>query len=271
MGSAAADPARVVFQGGTSIPASALILQGTNLVVNAEVEGFTIGQLFPLQTADHVYGDRPAEVTQGMALILMDKPKDALKLLEPSVARQRPTAKISGNFWLEAARGALMAYALTGNSAKCSEIGKEISDATPEPGIDSFVSLGKALLMPEATRTEDRVLALRDLMADDKPANVSACAAYFIGNLFKEDKKPQEALEAYLSVPCLYPTGGLILNAGAEVKSAELLTAMSHPGETEDLLKVRREEALALLKSAQRVSAGTVLTEDINKRLESLK
>lgn len=33
----------------------------------------------------------------------------------------------------------------------------------------------------------------------------------------------------------------------------------------------RREEAVALLNSAQRVSGGTVLAEEAKKRLESLK
>ena len=260
MGSAAADPARVVFQGGASIPVDALVQQAGNLVVNAEIEGFTVGQPFPIQTADHVYGDRPAQVNQGVALIMMGKPKDALKLLEPAVLRHRLTAKIPGNFWVEAARSALIAYALTGNSAKCSELGKEISDATPEAGIDPFIPLSKTLLLPESTKAEDRVVALRDLISDSSPADVCAYASFFVGNLLKENKKPTEALEAYLSVTCIYPTGGLAINAGAEVKAAEILTGLG-----------RHEEATTLLKSALPSATGTALAEDIKKLLESTK
>lgn len=270
-GSVSADPLRVVFQGGASLPVTSLILQGGNLVVNAEENGYTIGQTFPLQTADHIYGDRPAEISQGLALLMLDKPKDALKLLEQSVARQRHTAKIPGNFWLEAARATLMAHALSGNNVKANELGKEISEATPEAGIDPFVSLGKALLIPETEKPADRVQALKDLITDDTPANVSAYASYFIGNLLKEDKKPAEALESYLAVSGIYPTGGLMVNAGASVKAAELLISSAPAGLSEELQNGRRMEAIDMLKSARNSSADTALAQEINKRLESLK
>lgn len=258
--SGAAEPAKVVFQNGSSIPVTAVALQGNNLVVTAAVDGFSQGQTFPVQSADHVYGEKPPEVNQGIALILTDKPKDALKLLEPVVAGHKGTAKVPGNFWLEAARAALVGYALSGNTARCSEIGKEISDATPAQGIDPFVALGKALLLPGTVKAEDRVISLRDLTVGNQPAEVSAYASYFAGNILLEAKRNPEALEAYLSVTCLYPTGGLILNAASEIKAADMLSALS-----------RREEAVALLKSAERVSGGTVLAEEAKKRLESLK
>ncbi len=163
-----------------------------------------------------------------------------------------------------------MAYALTGNSAKVTEIGKEISDATPAQGIDPFVSLGKALLLPATTKVEDRAVALGDLTTDNLPADVAAYASFFRGHLLKSVKRAPEAtealkqdaetLEAYLSVPCLFPSGGLILNAVAEVNAAEILVKMG-----------RREEAVALLVSAIRQSPGTLVTTDANKRLDSLK
>ena len=178
--------------------------------------------------------------------------------------------KSPGNFWLEAARAALVAYALTGNTAKCTEIGKEISDATPSQGIDPFVSLGKALLLPASTKVEDRVVALSDLTTDNLPADVAAYASFFRGQLLKgakrsadaaeAKKQDAEALEAYLMVPCLFPSGGLILNAVAEMNAAEFLVTLG-----------RREEAVALLNSSIRQSPGTLVAADANKRLESLK
>jgi tetratricopeptide (TPR) repeat protein len=75
-----------------------------------------------------------------------------------------------------------------------------------------------------------------------------------------KEKKNAEALEAFLSVPCLYPSGGLIFNAAAELQAADLLAALG-----------RREEAIALLESALRVSSGTVLADEANARLTSLK
>lgn len=257
--SMAAEPARVVFQSGASIPINAVALQGNNLVVVSATEGFTQGQTFPLASADHVYGEKPVEIYQGVALLLTDKPKEALKLLEPVIAMHKGTAKVPGNFWLEAARAALVAYATSNNAARCTEIGKEISEATPAQGIDPFVPLGKALILP-SSRAEDRMLALKDLTVGSQPADVSAYASYFLGNLHQEEKRVQEALDAFLSVPGLYPTGGLILNAAAEIKGADILTTLG-----------RRDEALALVNSAARVSTDTVLAEECKKRLETLK
>jgi predicted Zn-dependent protease len=259
-----------VFQNGRSVALSAVTLQADKLVVSESADGFTVGQSFPLVSADHVFGEKPAAINPGVAMVLMDKPAEALKLLEPVVAEQRLTAKIPGNFWLEPARAALVAYALTGNTAKCTEIGKEISDATPAQGIDPFVSLGKALLLPASTKVEDRAVALGDLTTDNLPADVAAYASFFRGHLLKGVKRSADvteakkqdaaALESYLMVPCLFPSGGLILNAVAEMNAAEFLVTLG-----------RREEAVALLTSSIRQSPGTLVVADANKRLDSLK
>lgn len=266
----AAEPIRIVFQNGRSIPISAVTLQGDKFVIKDSAEGFTAGQSLPVASADHIFGDKPSNINPGVALLLTDKPADALKLLEPIVAEQRITAKIPGNYWLEAARAALVAYAVTGNTVKCTEIGKEISDATPTQGIDPFVSLGKALLLPTLTKIEDRATALRDLTTDNLPADVCAYASFYRGQLLKNAKRSgdlgearkqdAETLEAFLMVPCLFPSGGLILNAVAEVNASEFLVSLN-----------RREEAVALLNSSILQSAGTLVATDAGKRLESLK
>ncbi len=249
---------------------SSVLLQGDKLVVNTPGEGFGQGQVIPLQTVDHVFGERPAELNPAIALLLMNKPGDAVKVLEPILAAQRVTAKIPGTFWLEAARAALVAYAVEGNTAKVNELGKEISDATPVQGTDSFVLLGKALLLPVSTSASDREAALRDLTTDNLPADVCAYAAFYRASLLKSAKRggdvaavtkqDQETLEAYLTVPCLFPSGGLILNAVAELEAASFITAAE-----------RREERVALLNSSIRHSTGTLVTVEANKRLASLK
>lgn len=256
----AAEPIRVVFQNGRSLPLDAVALQGENLVVKTASDGFNAGQSFPLATADHIFGERPEGINPGIALALNGKPADALKLLEPIVASQRTSAKIPGNHWMEAAKATLIAYALDGNSAKCNEIGKEIADATPAQGVDPFSSLGKALLLPASSKVEARETALRDLTTDNLPADLCAYASFFRGNVLKEAKRTDEALEAYLMVPCLFPSGGTVINAAAEIQAAETLSARS-----------RREEAVALLGSAVRGGVGTLLSAEANKRLESLK
>lgn len=257
----AADPARIVFQNGRSIPITAVTLQADKLVVTSAADGFNPGQSFPLLSADHIYGVRPPEVNQAVALLLTGKADEARKMLEPIVAQHRITAKISGNFWLEAARAYLVAQAVYGDATACTAIGREISDATPAQGIDPFVSLGKAILLPRlTTKYEDREVALRALTTNNLPADICAYASFYRGNVCMEEKHPAEALESWLAVPCQFPSGGLIITAAAELKAADALTALG-----------RREEALALVHSALRVSEGTVLAEEAKKRLETLK
>lgn len=269
----AAEPARIVFQNGRSIPVSSVALQGENLVIKTPGDGFNAGQSFPLATADHVFGERPGELNPAIALLLMDNPDDSLKLLEPMLASLQVSARIPGNFWVEAARAALVAYSIKGDTVKVALIGKEISDATPAQGIDPFVSLGKALQLPVSTKMADRLVAFGDLTTDNLPAEVGAYASFYRANLIKNAKRTAEpvaagvpskqdadTLEAYLSVPCLFPSAGMILNGVAEFKAAEILATLG-----------RREEAVALLNSSIRYSAGTLVAAEANKRLESLK
>ena len=255
-----AEPAQLVFQNGRSIPLSSVDIAQDKVLIKTTAEGFGAGQSFPLTAVSHVFGDRPAELNQAIALILFEKQSEAIALLEPLVAAHRVSAKIPGNFWLESARALLVSYALTGDSSRCTQLGKDISDATPAQGSDSFVSLGKALLMPESTGLEERDVSLKDLTTDEMPADVAAYASFFRAKLLNQQKKNPEALHSLLAVPGLYPSGGLILNAAAEILAADMLAALN-----------RRDEATTLINSALRVTQGTILTDEANKRLESLK
>ncbi|GAA5129115.1 hypothetical protein JIN84_02935 [Luteolibacter yonseiensis] len=256
----AQEPIRIVFQNGRAVPLSAVSLQGDKLNVTTAAEGFNAGQSFPLSTADHIFGDKPSEINGAIALLLTDKPADAVKLLEPVLASQQITAAIPGNYWLEAARAALVAYAVSGNTTKCTDIGKAISDATPAQGNDPFVALGKALLLPISTPLADRETALRDLTTDNLPADVCAYASFFRAKLLKGAKNDKDALEGYLSVTGLFPSGGMVLNGAASFNAADILAAQG-----------RRDEAVALLNSSVSHSAGTLVAAEANKRLESLK
>ena len=258
---ALAEPLQVVLQSGRSVPVSSLALEGDKFVLRVATETYPVGQTFPLSMADHVYGEKPAEINQAVALILTGKARDAQALLMPIVREHSLTAKIPGNFWVDAARSLLVAYAVNGDDAKATEIGKSISDATPAQGADPFVLLGKALLIPDlAARAADREMALRNLITETQPAALCAYASYFRGNLLRKDKKTNEAMEAYLSAPCLYPAGNLIVNAAAELQAADILVSLNRP-----------KEALALVESALRVSTGTVLGDKAKARLASLK
>lgn len=255
-----AEPLRVVFQNGKSIPVSALMLQGDKLVLKTPTEGFGTGQTFSIKTADYIQGAKPPEINQALAHLLNNSPADAQKLLLPIVEVQDVTAKISGNYWLDAARALLVTYAALGDSSNTSDIGKKISAATSSQGVEPFVLLGKALLMSDSAEAQNRELALRDLTTDAMPDDLRAFASFYLGDLFKKQKKTAEALEAYLSITTLFPSGGVILNAAAELQAAEILATMK-----------RREESVALMESALRVSAGTVLAEEANSRIKLLK
>lgn len=266
----AAEPTRIVFQNGRAVDIAAVALQGDKLVITKPADGFSATQSFGVETADHVFGDTPATLNPAIGLLLMGKPAEALKLLEPILDTHRATAKIPGNFWLEAARAALVANANVGAITKVTELGKEISDATPVQGNDPFVALGKALLIPPSTKVEERIAAFSDLTTDNLPADVCAYASLYRANLLKNVKRSpdaavaakqeQETLEAYLAVPSLYPSGGTILKGVAELEAAAILTNLG-----------RREEAIALLNSSIRHTAGTLVAAEANKRLESLK
>ena len=253
-------PARIVFQNGKSLPITAVALQGEKLVSTTTAEGFRDKQILP--PASHVYGDKPAEINQALAILLFDreKAKEVQKLLEPVVKEHRVTAKISGNFWIEAAKILMLAYALDYDTGSCTTLGKELSDATPAQGTDPMVALCRAVMVSPLAKLEERDAALRDQTTDNLPADVCAYASFFRGDLFVKEKKPPLALDAYLKVSCLYPSGGRVLIAASEIRAADLLSAAG-----------KREEALALVNSAMRGATGTILVDEVNKRLESLK
>lgn len=258
--SPAADPTRIVFQNGRAVDIAAVAVQGDKIVIKSAADGFVVGQNFPLATADHVFGEKPVGLNAGIGLLLAGQTAECRKVLAPIIESQRVTAAIPGNFWLEAARATLIAYAVEGNAEQCAALGKEISDATPTPGSDPFVPLGKALLLPASTKLEEREAALIDLTTDNLPAQICAYASFYRANLLKSSKRDKEALEAYLMVPCLFPSGSLVLNAAAELNASEMLATLG-----------RREEAVALLNSAVRDGFGTSLATEAGKRLLSLK
>ncbi len=252
----AAEPTKIVFTNGRSVPLSAVSLQADKLVVTGIVEGFTPNQALPLESADHVYGDKPMDINAAVVLLLTEKPADALRLLEPIVSAQRVSAKIPGNFWLEAARAAVVGYALQGNGAKAGDLVKEISDATPAQGLDAFAALSKALSLPPTLREAE----LKSLITDSQPPDVCAYASFFRGLSLNAAKKNVEALEAFLAVPNFYSTGGMAITAVAELRASELLAEFK-----------RKDEALALVKSSIIHATGTSLLGEANKRLDSLK
>ena len=251
---------KLVFSNGRGIAVDALGVEGGKLVMKKDSDGVSAGQSFPLASATHVSGEKPAAINKAVALILMEKPDEALKLLEPVLASQKASASVAGNYWVEAARAALIANTLYNEPAKAEALGKEISDATPAPGNDPSIRLGLALAAPKTAKLEDRTGRLSELISDTSPADISAFASFFRAKILQKNKKDDDAFQTYLSVGCIYPTGGMVITAAAELNAAEILAPLN-----------RRDEAIALLTSATRGAKGTVVGDEAAKRLESLK
>ncbi|KAB2642471.1 MAG: hypothetical protein DVB26_02490 [Verrucomicrobia bacterium] len=251
---------QIVLQNGFGLPLSAVVLKGDKYELKTEVGKFAVGATIPVTAVDHVFGDKPPAINQAIALLLTGEPAEGEKLLIPILAEHKDTAKLPGNFWLEAARVSLVANALQGAAAQCEALAKDILAIAPTSGADPFAALGKALLMPKSTKLEDRQAALKALTTDVQPADVCAYASYFLAGLLKSAKHDGEALEAYLAVPCLYPSGGMVLNGVAQLKAAELLTTQG-----------RHKEAVGLVESAIRFTKGTVARVLASKLYESVK
>jgi hypothetical protein len=251
---------QLVLRTGRSIPLSAVASQGDNFVVRSPAAGFTEGAVIPGDTVSHVSGEKPMALSIGTAQLLMGRSSEAIKTLESSVNSLRPTARISGNYWIHAARVLALAYALERETAKIDPLVKEISDATSAQGHDPIDRLTKALSISIASGIDARVSALNDLISETNPVEISAFASYFKGRLLEENKRIDEALKSYLTVGCLYPSGNVLATSAAELHTGILLSAR------ED----RRDEAVAILKSALAGSAGTAIGEEAAKRIESL-
>ena len=251
---------QIVLQSGAALPLSAVVLNGDKFEVKTEVGRFAAGATIPVASVDHVFGDKPTAINQAIALVLMGKPTEARKLLAPVLTEHKDSAKLPGNFWVEAARVVLVADGLEGAAPQCDVLGKEISDATPAPGPDPFIALAKALLIHKTVKLADREAALKDQTTDAQPADVCAYASFFLAGLLQGENRNAEALETYLAVPCLFPSGGMVINGVAQLKAAEFLTAEG-----------RRSEAVALVQSAQRFTKDTAARDQANKLYESIK
>jgi hypothetical protein len=251
---------QLVLRTGRSIPLSAVASQGDNFVVRAPAAGFAEGAVIAGDAISHVSGEKPMALSIGTAQLLMGRAGDAVKTLEPSVDSLRPTSRISGNYWIHTARVLSLAYALNRETAKIEPLVKEISDTTPAQGHDPIDRLAKALSISIASGIDDRVRALNDLISETNPVEISAFASYFKGRLLEENKRNDDALKSYLTVGCLYPSGNVLATSAAELHTGILLSTKEG----------RRDEAVAILKSALAGAAGTAIGEEAAKRIESL-
>lgn len=260
---AAQDQISIVFtlQGASvSIPVEKLsFANGKYVLKEAGDKKYPAGP-FDAAWASHISGEEPSQIAEAVGLLLMNKPSDAIALLDPIMEQHQITSKVPGNFWIRAARAALVAHSVNRASSKCVEIGQAISDATPAAGDDPSVALSKAMLTPLTVKIDDRIGALEALANDASPAEVSAYASFFRGNLLKTARKNDLALESYLSIPARFPTCGRVIIAAAELNAGELLAGLN-----------RREEAVLCLEDAVREGKGTAVGAEAEKRIPLVK
>jgi hypothetical protein len=127
-------------------------------------------------------------------------------------------------------------------------------------GDDPQVALSRAMLTSLSVKIDDRISALAVLATDSSPPEVSAYALFFRANLLKTAKRNAEALEAYLTIPSVYPTGGRVINAAAGLNAAEILANMN-----------RRDEAVTLLQDSVREGKNTVIATEAEKKIPLIK
>jgi tetratricopeptide (TPR) repeat protein len=253
---------RVVTQNGQSLSLDSFDVNGENIVMKAAVGGFVIGQAIPITFIDRVAGSKPAEINQGIALLLMDDLAGALKLLEPILLSQKVTAKIPGNFWVPTAKAVACIYALNSSTLpKAEALTKEISSVTPESGNDPIGLLVKALSVSISVNIDARNTALNDLVTDSLPTDICAYASFFRGQILRKAKREEEALDAYLQVSCIYPTGSRLITGASELYAAQILNIQLN----------RRAEVLLLLNNSVRNTEGTKVAEEAKKSLDSTK
>jgi len=242
------------------VPLSAVALKGDNYEVKTEFGKYVVGDKIPVTSVDHVFGDKPPAINQAIALLLMGKSTDARKLLAPVLAEHKDSAKLPGNFWLEAARVTLVANGIEGATPQCDILGKDISAATGVSRPDPFIALSKALLMRNTVKIAEREAALKAQTTDAQPADVCAYASFFLAGLLESEKRSDEALEAYLAVPCLFPSGGMVVNGVSLFKAAQFLTDEG-----------RRFEAVGMVENAMRYTKDTAARDEASKLYESIK
>ena len=227
-GRARPEPIRIVFQNGRSVPVSARGAARRQARRQDRRGGIhRQGQTFPLESADHVYGDKPAELNPAIALLLTGKPAEALKLLEPVVAaapdhRENPGKLLAGS-------RPRRAWSPTPSTATPPSAPTSARKSPTPPRLRASIRLShsaRPCCCPSSTKVEDRAIALEDLTTDNLPADVCAYASFFRGNCSRTPngadpttpqtgQKPSRPISM---VPCLFPSGGMILNAVAELE-----------------------------------------------------
>lgn len=255
------EPNVIVFDGNREVKLDLVTLTPSSYVINAEVSGFTLGQALPLTVSTYVSGPKPVEINRAISQLVLGKATDALITIAPIVSRHKVTSKISGNYWIPSVRIAIIANAMNGGTEKVNSLGTDLAQVTGAQGRDPVMSLAQVLLMPASTKVDERVAAFSSLLKDPKtPLEICAYASYFRGNYLKTMHRNAEALESYLSVSCLYPAGGMVLNGAAEMKAADILNNQK-----------RRFEAISLLTSATHGTRQTTVGNEVDQRLKSLR
>lgn len=247
---------RLSLVGGRSLPLESVTYSKGVFTVTKADAGLNAGQTFDAKLAESISGDAPPALAKAEALLFLDDARGAIKLLEPILTSQKASAPVAGNFWVEAAHIAAVAYAVSGDAAKAKAVVSDIKDLVPGY---SGTTLGSLVDTLGSTKRDTKAQTLGSIAKDEGAPLASALATYFLGQELKLAKKNREAIEAYLTVSSIFSDVSRTLNAASEFRAAELIS-MTSKG---------RDEGVKLFQAAAQDGPNTAIAEAAQKRLAS--
>lgn len=260
-------PLRIVFQQGVAIPIDALELQGEELVTTREVSGTPAGTRIPLGDGIYVTGAKPAGTTNGLALLLENKPAEALAQLGPVLNSHLVTARTPGNFWVDTARIAAVAYSMNGDASGLQQVA-DILEST-QGAADPMIAVAEELSKESIFTAEAKVERLLEKVNDANPTIVNALIYYFVGELRRSQLQagaagdtgaaPAEATEAAEAAEPEAAAEEPAGDASADAVATAAPDAAADPEATDE------EEAAA----AEAASAAEAKAEALSQTLEA--
>jgi tetratricopeptide (TPR) repeat protein len=215
---------QIIKKNGTTVSGTILSASDNQVMIeNHTANGGVAKFPIPLSDVKSVVMAVPAEVTQVQGANVA--PADVITALEPQVKKY---IGLPVN-WLVAAMAQLGdAYLSVGQSDKALGIYDEISKVYPGSAFENVAKAGRAKLDLKANKIDEAYAAVLPVVTEankniaPSPTEGPLYADAFIvyGQILEAQKKPQKALEAYLTVTTMfYQNTNLADQAGQLAKS----------------------------------------------------
>jgi tetratricopeptide (TPR) repeat protein len=214
------------------------VIQNDGNVVNGTILGVSDGQVtieshsfnggiakFPITLTDikSVKMATPADVAKAEAPGVV--PADVIAALEPEV---KQFAGLPADWVIEAMAALGDAYSAGGQLDRAMAIYNQISQLYPGSSYENVAAEGKAMLSLKAGKVDEALaevqpivdLANKDIAPSPSDGALYANGFLVYGQVLEAEKKPQQALEAYLTVTTMfYQNPGLVDRANQLAKN----------------------------------------------------